>query len=515
MRHYSYLLLMLSLVILWGSSCRNDFEYQSSTGDLTFSKDTIYLDTVFSTISSSTYTLKVYNKSSKDVSIPSIKLSKGNLSNYRLNVDGVPGKEFTKIPLFAKDSMYIFIETTQNTGNGSDKEFLDTDAILFDAGENLQKVQLVTLVKDAVFLYPKRLADGTKEKLIIGTNNEGEEIKVEGFTLLDHQLNFTNNKPYVIYGYAEVAEGQTLKIDAGARVFFHKNSGIIVSQGASLKINGALSEDAELLEKEVIFEGNRLEPAYENTPGQWGTIWLRPNSIENKINYLTIKNATIGILVEGNSILDSPTLEIKNTQIYNSSNTNLWAKSAYIHAENIVLANAGNISLYCNLGGKYTFIHATIANYWKHGYRTGNALQIDNSKINSTSTTLAVDLSHANFTNCIIDGNNSIEMSISNNGINVFNFNFTNSLIKFIDSTNLFTENPLYNFEDNNLYNAILLNNNSFFINPSKNNFRLGVDSDAIGKAEINTSFLVPLDISGIDRKESPDLGPYQFIPNN
>ena len=514
MRYNTYLLLILSLVILWGSSCRNDFEYQSSTGDLIFSKDTIYLDTVFSTISSSTYTLKVYNKSSKDVSIPSIKLSKGNLSNYRLNVDGIPGKEFSNIPLFAKDSLYIFIETTQNTGNGSDKEFLDTDAILFNAGENLQKVQLVTLVKDAVFLFPKRLANGTKEKLTIGTDNEGEEIKVEGFTLLDHQLNFTNNKPYVIYGYAEVAEGKTLKIDAGTRVFFHKNSGIIVSQGASLKINGALSEDTELLEKEVVFEGDRLEPEYENVHGQWGSIWLRPKSIKNKINHLTIKNATIGLLVEGDSILDSPTLEIKNTQIYNSSNTNLWAKSAYIQAENIVLANAGNISLYCNLGGKYTFIHATIANYWKHGYRTGSALQIGNSNINS-DTTPALDLSHANFTNCIIDGNNSIELRISNKNASIFNFNFTNCLIKFIDSTNLFTENPLYNFEDNNLYDNISLNKNSFFQNPSKSNFRLGVDSDARGKAEINTSFLVPLDISGLDRTESPDLGAYQFISNN
>jgi hypothetical protein len=54
------------------SSCRQDFVFQPSTGDLVFSKDTIYLDTVFANIGSSTYTLKVYNKSSKDIKIPTI-----------------------------------------------------------------------------------------------------------------------------------------------------------------------------------------------------------------------------------------------------------------------------------------------------------------------------------------------------------------------------------------------------------------------------------------------------------
>jgi hypothetical protein len=43
-----------------------------------------------------------------------------------------------------------------------------TDQIEFDAGTNLQKVELVTLIQDAVFLYPKRFADGTTETLPLG-----------------------------------------------------------------------------------------------------------------------------------------------------------------------------------------------------------------------------------------------------------------------------------------------------------------------------------------------------------
>jgi hypothetical protein len=43
-----------------------------------------------------------------------------------------------------------------------------TDQIEFDGGTNLQKVELVTLIQDAVFLYPKRFEDGTTETLPLG-----------------------------------------------------------------------------------------------------------------------------------------------------------------------------------------------------------------------------------------------------------------------------------------------------------------------------------------------------------
>ena len=73
-------------ILIFVSSCRTDFETVPSTGDLAFSRDTIYLDTVFTNIGSSTYTLKVYNRSANDINIPTIKLGKGSDSQYRLLV---------------------------------------------------------------------------------------------------------------------------------------------------------------------------------------------------------------------------------------------------------------------------------------------------------------------------------------------------------------------------------------------------------------------------------------------
>src|SRR5690606_7984656 len=126
---YSFVALLLVLV----SSCRNDFEFEPSTGKLEFSRDTVYLDTVFTNIGSSTYTLKVYNRSKKNIKIPTLRLGEGENSKYRLMVDGMSGKVFNNVELLARDSMFIFIETTINYDDytNSETSFLYTDQILF------------------------------------------------------------------------------------------------------------------------------------------------------------------------------------------------------------------------------------------------------------------------------------------------------------------------------------------------------------------------------------------------
>ena len=93
MRQSLFIIPILLITLLW-CSCRKDFQYETSSGNLEFSKDTVYLDTVFTNIGSSTYSLKVYNRSNNDIQIPNVRLAQGSNSSYRLNVDGVAGKEF-------------------------------------------------------------------------------------------------------------------------------------------------------------------------------------------------------------------------------------------------------------------------------------------------------------------------------------------------------------------------------------------------------------------------------------
>ena len=515
MKRYIYFLITLGFLMLW-SSCRKDFEFSPSTGSLQFSKDTVYLDTIFTNIGSSTYNLKVYNKSDDDISIPAVRLALGETSNYRLSVDGTAGKNFNNIEVLAKDSLFIFIESTIDIKNFTNPNgtYLYTDQIEFDAGSNLQKVELVTLVQDAVFIYPDR--DNTTkvvETLTLDIGGELVETELQGRELLPTELTFTKEKPFVIYGFATVPNGETLTIEAGSRLHFHENSGIIVSNGASINVNGAYSNDLDLLENEVIFEGDRLEPGFSQVPGQWGTIWLLDGSVDNTINYATIKNSTIGVLSDGNPDEANDKLTITNTQIYNSSSFGVLGRNTSISGENVVINNSGLSSFAGTLGGKYNFTHSTIVNYWDNGFRQFPAVLLNNFVLDEDNVATIADLTEANFNNCIIYGNDNPEILLDEieDASVVFNFKFTNCLIRFEDNSNNFT-GVNYDFNDTAKYEGNIFNEDPNFKDVEFNELIIGDDSAANGQGLSSFATQIPFDILNVNRTSLPDLGAYQHI---
>lgn len=507
-------LLFLFLVSLSISvtSCRKNFEFEPNTGGLEFSKDTVYLDTVFSNIGSSTYRLKVYNRSANDIVIPKIQLRKGVASKYRLMVDGMTGdtgaqgKIFSNVELLAKDSLFIFIEVTSDVASANPTDFLYTDKIdFYNINGNPQEVELVTLIQDAYFLYPKKFSDGTTETLPIG------EEEVYGF-YLDHndptngdEYIWNNTKPYVIYGYAAVPNGETLLVNKGARIHFHDASGLIVGNNATLKVLGEAST-TNALEKEVIFEGDRLEPDFSDTPGQWGTIWLTSGSKNHEINHLTIKNAVIGLLIENNN--PSQAISIKNTQIYNSSNFGIYAKTATIKGENIVVNYGGQAAVACTIGGSYEFTHCTFNNNWPSSKQV--AVVINNYYTDLNNIQIPVNLVKANFTNCIIFGTNQNELAISK-ATNTSLWTapvFTRCQIKCNNTNNSLSTNADYNFLND--ATNIIKNGSPNFLNVESNKLNIGNSSSAKGFGVTTT---VTKDLIGTARL-SPgiDLGAYQHI---
>jgi hypothetical protein len=506
-------------ILLFWSSCRNDFEFSPSTGNLEFARDTVYLDTVFTNIGSSTYNLKVYNRSDDDIVIPTIQLENGVNSFYRMNVDGTTGLEgaqegkfFEDVELLAKDSLFIFIETTIDieTLSNTDTQFLYTDRILFDSGSSQQDVDLVTLVKDAVFIFPSRDdTTGIIETLIFDADGDGtpDETTLQGRFLENEELSFTNEKPYVIYGYAGVNAGQTLTMEAGTRVNFHRDSGILVTQGGTLNINGELSTDQDALENEVILEGDRLETLFEDVPGQWGTIWLFNDSMDNTINYATIKNATIGVLSEGNQDETNAKLTITNSQIYNSSAFGILGNATSINAENVVINNSGQSSFAGTFGGVYNFTHCTIANYWNSSFRQFPSLLLNDFAIDGDNT-LFTNALEANFTNCIIYGNDNPEFLLEDQGPD-FSYKFTNCLLRFDNDDLQGTTNYMFNdatFYENNIFNA-----DPEFEDPFENLMRISNNSGANGIA-------LPLIPVGFDllnaarNATEPDSGAYESV---
>ena len=498
MRHF--LTFLIFAIVIFMSSCRKDFSSIPSFGELEFSKDTVFLDTIFTNIGSATYNLKVYNRGNKSITIPKIALENGTSSNYRLNVDGIPGKEFNDIDILAKDSIFVFVETTINVNNISNP--LYTDRILFDNGNNQQDVDLVTLVQDANFIFPGKDPISMK---IDSLTLDGSPTSIKGRFLTDTELTFTNTKPTVIYGYATVPGNKTLTIEAGAKVYFHSNSGLIVDDKATLKINGTLAE-------KVIFEGDRLEYNFNEIPGQWGTIWMRAGSKDNEIYHAQIKNGIIGILIDSIGSNTTPTLMLQNTEIYNHSNFGVLARETNIKAHNVIIGSAGQASLAATIGGTYNFTHSTFANYWNNGIRQLPAVLVNNyftyTDVNGQEITETRNLNAANFTNCIFDGNNNIEFILDKTEGSLFNFKVSNSLIQFNDANNSFGDNPEMDFSNSN-YQNIIMNGNLDFRNSQKNDFIIGQGSDAINKAATtNFSF----DILGVDRTVAPDIGAYQHI---
>ncbi|ALM50292.1 hypothetical protein AMR72_16215 [Flavobacterium psychrophilum] len=513
MRHY--LLLLFIGFSLCFTSCRDDFEFERSTGGLEFSRDTVYLDTVFTNIGSSTYTLKVYNRSNKDITIPTIALGEGEQSKYRLMVDGKPGKVFNNVELLAKDSMFVFIETTIDYTEYANNEttFLYNDQILFDSGANQQKVELVTLVQDAVFLYPQRDDQGNYEA--VPTSDTDPQL-IYGFNLDDTELNWTNTKPYVIYGMATVPQGKTLTINPGVKAHFHDGSGLLVRRGASLKIGN--EGDTPTPENKVIFEGDRLEPEFSDAPGQWVTVWIQEGSTGNNLNNLIIKNAVVGILMEA-STGTIEALRMNNTEIYNCGNIGILARRANINGQNLVINNAGQASLALTGGGNYNFKHCTFANY----FGSFNQVPVLINDYYETVDAINVSNVNATFDNCIIYGSSNVGVSLEYKFPNdtAFKCAFNNCLIKMVDFSNQLRNNPLYPRAANNpelvAYNNCLTPASSVedrpdFQDARNSKLNLGeATGGPNGSADPTIAATVPNDITGALRNTSaPDMGAYE-----
>ncbi|HMB61821.1 MAG TPA: hypothetical protein VKN36_02030, partial [Eudoraea sp.] len=156
-----------------------------------------------------------------------------------------------------------------------------------------------------------------------------------------------------------------------------------------------------------------------------------------------------------------------------------------------------------------------ISNYWSNGFRSGAAVELSNFESGGLNDPMAQDLTKAEFTNCIIDGNTSEELFLLSNEINDFTFSFANCLLKFRDTSGFFADNPFYDFENTTYYSEVHLNGDLNFKNTAENDFSIGLTSDAIGKGNETAAFLVPLDIMGNDRTLAPDIGAYQHLPGD
>ncbi len=503
LRHKTCLacLIPVLLALLLITSCRKEEDFINTPVSLGFSQDTVIFDTVFTTIGSVTQWLKVYNLEKQPVRIDKIYLAGGSQSPYRININGKPGTSANDVELASGDSLYIFVEVTVDPNNSNNPLIL-TDSIVFINQGKMQDVKLVAWGQDAHFIVPDKTI-GSISYHIVAKENETVE--------------WTNDKPWVIYGYAVVDSTGMLKIQKGTRVHFHNNSGLWVYKGGSIKVEGTKDEP-------VTFQGDRMDPYYRDLPGQWDRIWLNEGSVDNEFNYAIIKNGFIGIQAEILQQSMGNKLVLNNTIIENMSGRGLFTRAYTVEATNCLITNSGDITVYLAVGGSYDFRHTTIANYWPYGgSRQVPALWVSNYEINLGAGAIYTgDLSKAYFGNCIIYGTNKEEYLATDSFGGAFNYFFDHCLLKTTTNPALkpahflgcFTRNqdlPSYNpnekiFKDPNIGNwqpdslSVLVNKGSHTV---------------VSNAPVIPINLIEYDLKGDNRllDAGPDIGAYEFLP--
>ncbi len=382
------------------------------------SRDSVLFDTVFTSIGSATKNIRIVNQNNQKINISSLQLQSGGSSGFKLNVDGIPGTNFTDLEIAAHDSMYIFIQVNVNPTN-QNSPFIISDAINLTVNGNQQKVALEAWGQNAYYHKPTnaiKFKDGSY--LPYSTVSPATTATT---------VIWPNDKPHVIYGYLVVDSAQKLIINAGTHIYMNYKAGLWVYKQGEIHILGQKGN-------EVTFEGARRELDYADEPGQWDRIWINEGSNNNEINYANIKNGYIGIQAEPlDTIGGIGRLKLTNTKIRNMSKWGLYSLGFKIYAANNVISNCQENSLHIELGGLYTFIHCTFSNFWsKQTQRDKPTVYISNYVNNNV-----YPLDSAYFGNCIIDGKLGNELSLDLKSSTSFtpSYKFSSSWLKTTIST--------------------------------------------------------------------------------
>jgi hypothetical protein len=458
-------LILISLIAFLFSCEKN---ITSGTKGLVFSDDTIYFDTVFTTIGSTTRELRVRNAENHRVRIDEVYLGGGEDSQFRINIDGEPVFRKQNFEMDAGDSIFIFIDVfVDPTGNNSPVAV--SDSIIFRCQGIVQQVQLLAWGQD-ILLF----------------NNE-----------IIKSQNWQEVKPYVIYNNIFVDTLETLTIGEGVRVFFHNR--------ASMTVAGKLIIDGSA-ESPVLFASDRIEEVYDDVPGQWKGIMFLNTSKGNSFNHAIIRNAVYGIqLGEAKTGTDSPEIYLLNTDISHSSVSCFSAYNSNVEAVNCIFSHAGNYCIFLAAGGDYSFAHCTVSDSWEYGFRLTSAVTIAEQPVIPGGITSMINLG---FKNSVMYGDKKSEIDIiPSSGAYSGDYLFDHCLLK-VDTINAA-------FWSDTIFTGSLINKDPRFINARLYDFRPDTLSPLIDNGNPLFIAVFPEDIRGVSRSVDgkPDIGAFERIP--
>jgi hypothetical protein len=390
MKRIFYILIVAMIV-----ACADDDNFSASPAlHLSFSSDTVSLDTLFSRTPSATYTFWVRNNNDEGLRIADIHLSRRNQTGFRVNVDGSYldnslGSQVNDIEIRRNDSILVFVELTSSQASNPEPTMVEDDLVFVLESGLQQKVNLRAWTWNAEKLYDHVI---TSDQLI------------------------ETSTPIIIYGGLKVEEGATLTL-RNTTLFFHDKAGIDVF--------GSLILD------NCVLRGDRLDRMfaylpYDRVSGQWSGVHFHESSLKGVISGTEIRNACDAVVLDS-AALDTTKVRLlmQNSVIHNSKGYGLKAVNSRVSLVNCQFTNTLSdcVSI---VGGVADITHCTLAQFYPFSADRGVALRFANFEDSSDIPLLRLNCSAS-----IVTGyDEDVMMGPVRDTVAAFEYRFSDMLLR-------------------------------------------------------------------------------------
>lgn len=482
-----YTIIIIAALMCIVSACSDDDSFSTSRGNtLTFSEDTVNLDTIFSRVPSSTRTFWVYNKSGNGIRCASVRLAKGNQTGFRVNVDGIylggsQGYQTNEIEVRDKDSIRVFVELTSPNNNQRGPQLLEDDLVF-------------------------TLESGVEQR--VNLRGYSWDANIYGMLEIHNDTTITpGDKPLVIQQGLKVDSGATLTVAAGTTIYF--------GQRAGLDVYGRLKTVGEA-GKDVVFRGDRIDRMfdylpYDRVPGQWQGVRFHDSSFENSFDFTDIHSAYNGVVCDSSST-ERTKLQAYNTTIHNCQGYGLIATNCTLDLWNCQITNTLHDCL-AVYGGNATLRHCTLAQFYPFDANRGAALRFANA-VNGNDC----PLHQFNVYNTLITGYaDDVLMGDVKDGVEA-NYLFDHCIIRTPKPDTVSVEKFRHVVFENVEDTAAITGEKHFRkidADQQYYDFHLDSLSTAIDSAEVLPGIYSQTDRDGNRRDDHPDIGAYEFIPKH
>lgn len=338
--------------MLVSGGCITDTVSTSAADQPVPATDTLDLGYVFTGELSPVVRMAVRNPSSKAIRIDRISLRDDLRGELRLNVDGLPGREFTGVEIRPNDSILIFASVFPEE-TAADHETTLLYHLDMETRGVTRGIVIKTVAQDVTRLRNFRVSS---------------------------DMSLSAAKPYQVFDSMVVEAGAILTIEPGSRLLFH-------GRDASLRVYGSLKSLGKpgcQVELTADRAGNvAADIPYDMMSGQWAGLIFCAGSHDNELNYTSVRNTVGGVSVE--NAQGSPSLSIVGSQLRNSQGYALDVRNSdtFIAATELTDAASGVVRLD---GGSHILNHCTIANYYLFAAPGGAALQLEKATADISNT---------------------------------------------------------------------------------------------------------------------------------